>query len=492
MEVYEKLVKPVHEVRYLAAENVERYRVIVRYFFEEYESIKYWLYMEDVFTMMVTTGRFPDYTRVLCQSDLEALCQWGNLTAMQDTSKAKTLEEYRNKRYRYQLSEYTVEIERMTLRLENLEIEGASLEPSLLERMHSELLKFPAILKKSEQEVNSWWRGVDNDFIRLNQNYQDYVRTLNSHKAEEMMMSEQFLFFKEQLLEYLHTFVKRLHEYGGMIARHLEASKNDDQMRQLVEMIALAELMTPRLDREVDADSLRLNVSRRWVNLNNWFNGKGDANELERMYDITNDIIRKITSYAQQIGSLRFRNVNRKEEYRHIANVFGKCENLNEAHKLSANVFGVASPFHLINLEPRKTDSIDSGVYDEKPTQIHLESRSQVARSKTIRTKIEDVSAYQRLERMKIEQKRERDLAILQSYIIDGRIDFATLPVIDDYTRQVMLSWVSKANNQSDRRSKTDFGRSYRVELPKNNEMCVVKCDDGNFTMPSMSIIFED
>ena len=120
MEIYNKLIKPISEVKYLAAENYERYRIIVRYFFEEYENIKYWLYKEDVYQMMQTTGRFADYTIEKCQSDLESLVEWGNLTALQDTTKVATIEQYRNKRYRYQLTEYTVEIERMILKLENL------------------------------------------------------------------------------------------------------------------------------------------------------------------------------------------------------------------------------------------------------------------------------------------------------------------------------------------------------------------------------------
>ena len=33
----------------------------------------------------------------------------------------------------------------------------------------------------------SWWNDLNNDFMRLNQNYQDYIRDLNSVKAEKMM-----------------------------------------------------------------------------------------------------------------------------------------------------------------------------------------------------------------------------------------------------------------------------------------------------------------
>ena len=32
MELYDKLLKPITEVNYLRAENVDRYRIIIRYF----------------------------------------------------------------------------------------------------------------------------------------------------------------------------------------------------------------------------------------------------------------------------------------------------------------------------------------------------------------------------------------------------------------------------------------------------------------------------
>ena len=75
MEIYNKLVKPITEIKYLASENYERYHIIIRYFFEEYENIKYWLYKEDIYQMMQRTGRFVDYTLERCQSDLESLVE---------------------------------------------------------------------------------------------------------------------------------------------------------------------------------------------------------------------------------------------------------------------------------------------------------------------------------------------------------------------------------------------------------------------------------
>lgn len=61
------------------------------------------------------------------------------------------IEEFRNKQFRYQLSEYSVEIERMTIKLENIFVEGASLEPTLFERIKDEVLKFASMEKKIQK-----------------------------------------------------------------------------------------------------------------------------------------------------------------------------------------------------------------------------------------------------------------------------------------------------------------------------------------------------
>ena len=84
------------------------------------------------------------------------------------------------------MSEYSVEIERLVVRLENLFIEGASLEPTLLERIRLSIQRFPEMAELDEISVYTWWNDLNNDFVRLNQNYQDYMRDLNSVKAEEM------------------------------------------------------------------------------------------------------------------------------------------------------------------------------------------------------------------------------------------------------------------------------------------------------------------
>ena len=203
MKVTDKITKPLTEAKYLNADNVDRYRSIMRIFYENYEKLKYWLYQEEVYAEMVRDPYFAEYRPEQCQQDLNALTEWKNLITIQDTRKVSSIEEFKNKKFRYQMSEYSVEIERLVLRLENLFIEGSSLEPTLLERIRHSICRFNEMAYADTDTVYVWWQDLNNDFSRLNQNYQDYIRDLNSVKAEEMMKTKEFLVFKDKLVEYL-------------------------------------------------------------------------------------------------------------------------------------------------------------------------------------------------------------------------------------------------------------------------------------------------
>ena len=251
MHVTEKLTRPLTEAKYLNADNVDRYRGIMRIFYENYEKLKYWMYQEEVYAQMVSDPYFSEYRMEQCQQDLTALTEWRNLSTIQDTRKVSSIEEFKNKKFRYQMSPYSVEIERLVLRLENLFVEGASLEPTLLERIRREVERFEEMAGTDDiGTVYTWWNDLNNDFIRLNQNYQDYMRDLNSVKAEEMMRTKEFLVFKDKLVEYLRGFIKGLQRNVGVIEETLRFLDGDVLSRALAKVNEY-EFSIPRMDVEV-------------------------------------------------------------------------------------------------------------------------------------------------------------------------------------------------------------------------------------------------
>ncbi|AFA46992.1 TIGR02677 family protein [Acetobacterium woodii] len=492
-EVTGKLTKQIDEMRYLTVENAWRYRSILRYFYIQYEKMNYWLYKEEVYEVLKENQEFKEYTMDMCKQDLDMLLSWKNLSAIQDAAKVSTVEEFKNKQFRYQLSEYSVEIERLTLRLENLFVESASLEPTLLERLREELKKLPQVAKQSEKEVGSWWSSLNSDFKRLNQNYQDYIRDLYSIKAEEMMKTQEFMVFKDKFIEYLRDFVKGLQNHANAIEYSLKNLSLADIDQVLKKAIAY-EVSIPRIETEIDEAGISENIYGRWDSLNAWFLGaKGNESEATRLMDITNDIIRKITRYASQISESRNSAINRKEEYRKLAELFDQCQDIKEAHRLSSLSFGIFQMKHIKSDHFRETESINSQVFEEIPAITTLKPRVRGYQEKAQRTPIHSNSDRKEAMMKQIRRERQMEEKTIENYVVDDGIDFATLPVIERHVRTTLLKWLSKGLAGFEKKGKTEDGRVYQVELPKESDRrCLLRCEDGDLEMPAYVIRFLD
>ncbi|MFI3214476.1 MAG: TIGR02677 family protein [Eubacteriales bacterium] len=494
MQIDEKLIKQITEMKYLTMENTDRYRTILRYFYLHDKKFQYWIYQEEVYEEMMKYTYFQEmsYTPELCQQDLTTLVNWKNLLTMQDTRHVTSIEEFKNKKFRYRLSEYSVEIERLVLRLENLSVEGASLEPTLLERIKNNLMKINEVPFYDSDETYVWWNELNHDFIRLNQNYNDYIRELNGIKADEMMKSREFLIFKDKLIEYLRMFIKSLQRNVVIIEGYL-AEISEDWLESVLEQLVLHQLSIPRIDREFDEVQFRDISREQFISLYNWFVGEdGKENEASKLLDATNEIIRKITRYATRISEMNGTGANRKEEYAKVASIFAKTKSIEEAHKLSAFVFGMEKGIHLKGEFYRHTDSMNSGVYEETPEIILIAPRTRTYREKAHRSPIVDRTEEKKLLLEQIRKEQEENDKMMEALIVDGKIDFGELPVIQPQMREILLIWLSNGLETADKKAKTESGKEYHIDIKNIQNTCKITCSDGVFVMPHMKIIFQE
>lgn len=492
MHVTQKLTRPLTEAKYLNAENADRYRTIMRIFYENYEKLNYWMYPEDVYEQMRQDIYFQSYTMEQCQQDLGSLAEWKNLLTIQDTRKVSSIEEFKNKKYRYQMSEYSVEIERLVIRLENLLIEGASLEPTLLERIRRGVEKFWQMAAEDEHTVYTWWNDLNNDFIRLYQNYQDYMRDLNSVRAESMMRTREFLVFKDKLIEYLRNFIKGLQQNVGVIEETLRGI-SPELVETVLGRVNDYELSIPRMDAEMVREAIEEKNRGRFASICRWFvSENGGDNEAGKLFDATNEIIRRITRYAALLSEKNALGANRRQEYKKAAELFLKCDSIEQAHKMSAMVFGLGCPYHLKSSQPRQTDSMNTGVYEDTGERILLRPRTRTYKEKTQRSVMSDSAEKKRELKARMLREMAENQVKLKALENDGKIDFSGLPVIEPKVRDILLKWLSDALEDGALIGKTQDGRSFVLEMGMAGEKCVVRCTDGDFTMPHMVIKFQE
>ena len=338
---------PIPETSYLNVPGVIRYRTIMRKMFIENEQMHYPLYKEEILKLVKDEEDFKEYTIDDLKSDLDQLVAWNNLVAVQDPGIVHTIAEYKNKQFSYSMSERAIEIERLTIKLENLNIESASLSTNYFLRIDEALKQAISINNQSLQEINEWWRMLMEDFKTLNQNYKDYLRSFYNPDTKALLQSMEFIMHKERFIQYLNNFIKQMQLQSRKIRGRIE---NIDEFfnNELITKIVLSELDIPRIGKEKQSkEVIKNNIENRWLSFKRWFMPiNGQKVECEKILEITNEIIRSIIDNANMIAQMNNYGVSRKDDYRHFIEMFNNCQNLDDAHKLSAHVFGIQKIAH--------------------------------------------------------------------------------------------------------------------------------------------------
>lgn len=483
----------IEETSYLSVPNARIYRKIMRYFYREYEKMRYRLCKEDVFELIRQEEEFHDYTMQDLEQDLAALVKWKNLTPIQDPGRVYTIADYKNKQYRYTMSEYAVEIERLTVRLENVFLESGNLSTNYFVRLEKSLEEAEAMEQASLKEVNEWWNLLQEDFRRLNQNYQDYLRDFYSGKADRLMKSVEFILHKDKFIRYLNEFVQELQHHSRRIEQILKRSM-DRIEGVMLERVVQSELDIPHAVVEARGGSepnIRENVTGKWSSLKNWFLDSGRQEcEAKRVLRITNEVIRNIIQNAALIVQMQNWGISRKEDYRRFLELFLKCENLEEAHRLSAHVFGIQRVEHFRTNSPREADSINESVFAEEPAEYLLKPHTRAYREKRDRTGFSDKSLEKLIQRQRYLEQAAKQREVVLRYIKDQKIVFADITEkITESTRTIFLQWIGQAGMNSEHRGRTEYGQEYRLVRAEGS--CVLHCEDGDLTMPAYVMEFQ-
>lgn len=485
-------IKAIDETRYLSTDNTWRYRSIMRVMYKHYEKMKYWSFKEEIFEALKVYDEFETYTLEQLKLDLDQLTGWNNITAIADTTKVKTVEEFKNRTFRYQISTYSIEIERMLIGLEQMHIENKSnLEHALVERFYHLLAQHEEILEGEDKKVYEWWKSLNSAFKELNQSYRDYIGMFYSPKTEELMKAAAFLVFKEAFIRYLRDFIREI-QISTRSIREIFMQLTAVEQEKLLEKILRYEKSIVNVEIEIkDEEYLEINRGR-FQSMEEWFVSKnGMPCLVERLIESTNEIIRKMTRFAAQIADKRNNNVNRKEEYRYIAELFAKCEDIDEAHKLAATVFGSIGTMHIKCKEERETESHNSSIFDEAPEKVSIRPKVRTYREKLIKNPIVDKTELKEEKRQALLKQRQEEEQNMEQFIEKGEIDFARLPQLKTYDRQLLLKWLTKGKSGKKSWVKTETGLVFRVEAV-SHEPIILHCEDGDFTMPHYKICFRE
>ena len=482
-------MQSISEAAYLTAQSAQVYRCIMRTFYREYEHMHFQLYEEELLPLLRSS--WPELFSLSDEKGLrlylDQLVSWKNLTPFQDPRRVYTIADYKNKQFRYSMTEAAVEIERMAVKLETLFLEPASLSTNYFVRMDHALDQMPSLQGQENKKVSEWWNSLQEDFKCINQNYQDYLREFYSGRSEKILKSLEFVVHKDRFISYLEEFIRELQLHSQRIAGKLR--RLDSQLvTEILDRAVAAELEIPRPLSEQQEDLkpyIKDNIYGKWEALTRWFlPADGHPSESSRVLDITNEIIQKIIQNAALIVQLQNWGISRKSDYIRYIDMFLDCESLQDAHRLSAHVFGIQHLRHFkVNAE-RSTDSISSSTAEEEPMDFLLTPRIRTYRPRIEKNGYSSRELEKAAKRTEYLRRIEKDRQMVQRYIQGNRLSVSDIKdTVPESVRTTLLRWISLANMTESGNGITEYGRSFTLHRGKQN--CTLHCEDGDLIMPA-------
>lgn len=486
------LLENISETKYLSADNYTVYRTIMRIFYLEHQKMHYQMDRDAVLVLLREQALFTQYTPDQLMLNLQQLVEWKNLTPIQDPRKPRTIAEFKNRQFQYMMSQTAIEIERMTITLENLSTRTAGLSASPFRRIREDLYRAEQLDSLSLREINAWWQDLQEDFQRLSQNHQDFLREFYGPGMELQMKSVDFIVYKQNLVRYLEDFIQDLQHSATQIGAQLERF-SPETVAHILELVQRSELEIPRPQSGQSPDwttELQTRCQGVWQSLTDWFTGSDPT--ARQVLNVTNEVIRRAVQNAALLVQMENMGVSNKAELRHLLTLFAGFQSVEEGHRLSALVFGAQQVRHFTFDHVRESERIDLSPYDEPPMEYALQPRIRSYKPRLDRTGFADKSAEKAAQRKKIlEEERARRQEVM-GYIRNGALDLAALDTpVSPAVRTVFLSWVALANLSPDKRGQTQYGQSFLLKK-RGNQTCELKCTDGVLTMPNCVLIFEE
>ncbi|NMB40377.1 MAG: TIGR02677 family protein [Firmicutes bacterium] len=489
----ESLLKPLVETSYLNVQNVGRYRCIMRFFYVQHQRLRYWLKPQEIFDGVVAYGLLgEDYTLEQCQKDLDQLAEWANIVPRHDGGRSATVEEYLRKKFRYQMTPYAVEIERLVSGLEKVRGYGGSLEPTLFENIASGLERLEGAAGQFPPgEAIALWEKTYEDFVKLTENASDYIASLQSSKVEELMLTEAFLAYKDSVTRYLQDFIQGLQRYAYKIEAVL-LSINTGLVDTFFSNAQRDLAARPQLDEPVTFDEQRERLQLEWQSMVRWFAGyENEPSDVYFLEQTTKDTIARIVRSALRIQEKHRMGVSRRRELDYLGRwFFALDDDLSQAHKLAGHVFGFYRCRHFQGIDEKDSDNADLSMWQVAPNIRELRSRSRKRLRDTGTGSIREQSARQQKARESFLKARQEEMAVLQEYLEKREISIADFGLISAHERYFLLYWIGRCIANKSRRVLTPEGIAISLQMPVEPKRALLVCEDGELDMPNYQLRF--
>jgi len=285
---------------------------------------------------------------------LAQLHEWGNLDRGQDHVDAATVEEFYRVKWLYQLSARGEAAERALEVYEESIHQPGELQTEGLREIVAYLNSILRLLEGAEAvdlgKLHQQFRDLFARFEEFTVQAQRFMRFLQGTIELHELSEEDFLAYKDRLIDYLRRFVDELITSSAEIGGLLEALERREVRERFAGLAARAR--ADALDAD-DAGALareRERIEGRWEGLRRWFLGTGggaERSQAETLRARAREAIPALLVTLQSFHDRRESGSDRRRDWAELARWFAEAEDDPTAHRLWRVAFGLGPARHL-------------------------------------------------------------------------------------------------------------------------------------------------
>ncbi|WP_394428860.1 TIGR02677 family protein [Streptomyces sp. SGAir0957] len=341
-------LSPFTPFTHLTVPHSALYRDIMAEFLAAKERFAVHLRPEDVYAALSPERRPGDAEAV--GKALDALVGWGNLRADPDTARVTAVADFYRKRFIYQLTKAGEAAE------EALSVYGDALgRRGALQAvaLHDIVTQLRALLVLAAEDVPDPAKvhlaldALSSRFAALAENARAFMgslqRTIDLHDIEV----DDFLTYKDRLIQYLERFIQDLITLGGRIARLI--TELDECVEPLLRIAAAREAADASPGEAEYAEKAALEQWRgRWSGLGAWFrSGEGREAQARLLRGRALGAIPQLLAVVRVLNDRRSGRSDRSADFRTLARWFAEADGDDERHRLWRVAFGLYPARHL-------------------------------------------------------------------------------------------------------------------------------------------------
>jgi uncharacterized protein (TIGR02677 family) len=285
------------------------------------------------------------------ERDLDALRDWGAVDSHQDTSRAASTQEFKRRRFTYDITVAGEIAERAALAVDGIAERIGALERSQLPELLDALTKLATEAERDEPravKLVSLFNDVAAKLDRLRTDTGDFMRELAAVMVDEQAVElEPFERYKRRVIDHLSGFraeLRRLDQQFAAAIQRVEAAG-------LARIVAIAassdEPPVWGLSDEEVASRRADRLADEWLGVRRWFvGGDGERPPWHELDRALGDAIEWIINAAQRLIDRRSRRIDRAAEYRALARLFDRAATTAACHALYTAIFGLHQPRH--------------------------------------------------------------------------------------------------------------------------------------------------